>query len=66
MENIARNPTQFEARMLFLDNRKVYILPAFRHKQAQPRTQGPNGSALNLAGGLRDVNIAKDMSVYFS
>ena len=49
---LTRKPNYFEPACSFVDNRKVYILPTFRHKQAQPRTQGPNGSALNLAGDL--------------
>jgi hypothetical protein len=43
----------------------VYILPTFRHKQAQTRTQGPDGSAFNLAGGLSRYNLVKDRSVLF-
>jgi hypothetical protein len=41
----------------------VYILPTFRRKQAQRRTQGPDGSAFNLAGGLSRYNLVKDRSV---
>ena len=37
----------------------------FRHKQAQPRTQGPNGSASTLQAAFADINIAKDRSVLF-
>ena len=49
---LTRKPNYFEARVLFLRQPLgVYFRPRSGTAKHSPRTQGPYGSALNLAGG---------------
>jgi hypothetical protein len=49
----------FAARLLFLREWKVYVLPTFRHKTSTAEDERLKGPALILLAAFADINTAK-------